>query len=143
VGFPSSIPGYKAPAGAAAEPLKKADEKPTPAADIPATVSGATVPAGSEAEHPGGFNKEDPNAKTESAKEKKADKGNSWDSFGKALAGISAMKTPVPVFPHPGNIPHPSNQLSRSTVPTELLKEMSAIGHPGQLLRLGAALKGR
>jgi len=142
VGFPSSIPGHKS-SGAAAEPLKKPDEKPTPAADIPATVSGATVPAGSTEEHPGGLNKEDPSKKTESAKEKKEDKGDAFDSFGKALAGVSSMKTPVPVFPHPGNLPHPSNQISRSTLPTELMKELSQIGHPGQLVRLGAALKGR
>lgn len=141
VGFPSSIPG--ASEGAKAEPLKKPDEKPTPAAAIPATVSGATTPAGDTSEHPGGLDKEDPNAKTTSEKEKKGDKAGAWDGFGKALAGISAMKPPQIQFPHPGNIPHPSNQISRSTLPTELMKELSSIGHPGQLLRLGAALKGR
>src|SRR5260370_17357297 len=71
VGFPSSIPGYKAPAGAAAEPLKKPDEKPTPAADIPAAVSGATVPAGSTEEHPEGLNKENPSKKTQPTKQNK------------------------------------------------------------------------
>lgn len=121
--------------------LKKPDEKPTPAADIPATTGGSTVPAPDTSEKTGGLNKEEPSAKTEGAKEKKKDEA--WDGFGKALAGISAMKPPAVQFPHPGSIPHPGTQLSRSTGPTELLKELSQMGHPGQLVRLGAALKGR
>ncbi len=141
-----AIGGGKTGAAAAETPLSPdvptPRPRPTSAADTPPTT-GTGIAAGDTSEPPGGLNKKDPNAKTESEKEKKEDKGDAFDSFGKALAGISSMKTPTPVFPHPGNLPRPSNQISRSTLPTELMKELSQIGHPGQLVRLGAALKGR
>lgn len=150
-GFPSSVPGPRPIAADTA----KAGEAPPLSPDVPSprprptsapespTATGATTPEGDTSDKPGGLNKEDPSAKTVSSQEKKGNKENAWDSFGKALAGVSAMKPPTPVFPHPGNIPHPGTQLSRSTVPSELLKELSSIGRPGTLLRLGAALKGR
>ena len=126
------------------------EPKATAASDAPSTAGGAAVPAGSSQERPGNLNVEDPTAKAPAAastaekkENKKSDKSDSWDSFGKALAGIQAMKPPPPVFPHPGNLPHPSNQISRSQYPTELLKELSQIGKPAQQLRLGALLKGR
>ena len=125
------------------------EPEPTAVADTPATSGGSTVPAGTAQERPGNLNTEDPAAKAQSsATEKKeakgkSDKDNSWDTFGKALAGLSAIKPPPPVFPHPGNVPHPSNQISRSAYPTELLKEMSQIGRPGTMVHLGALLKGR
>lgn len=141
------------PESASAEPWggrPHVEPEPTATSDAPSTTGGAPVAAGTSQERPGNLNIEDPSAKaassTEEKKEAKAkgDKDESWNSFGKALAGISAMKPPTPVFPHPGNIPHPSNQISRSQYPTELLKELSQIGHPAAgAVRLGALLKGR
>lgn len=113
--------------------------------DTASTAGGAPAPEGTTEEQQGGLSQTDPSAKNPSPNSpapKKA-KDDSIDSFGKALAGLSAMKTPQAVFPHPGNLPHPSNQISRSTLPTELLKELSSIGHPQQSLRLGQAIRGR
>jgi len=121
--------------------------EPTPSSDSPATAGGSATPAGGTQEQPGDLNKQDPSAKAAASTEEKkeARKGNSDDAFGKALAGVAAMKPAPPVFPHPATPPHPSNQISRSTLPTELVKELSQIGRPGaaNILRLGAALKGR
>lgn len=124
------------------KPFKDADalpDKPTPTADVPSTAGGSAPPAHGKETLTGGLDTKDPNP----TKKETSKKDDSIDSFGKALAGLSAMKPPTPIFPHPGNIPHPSNQISRSTVPTELLKELSSIGHPGNQIRLGALLKGR
>ena len=118
----------------------------TPTADSPSTTGGSARPAGTTREEPGDLSTPDPTAKAASSTEEKKEakgKDNSWDTFGKALAGISAIKPPTPVFPHPGYIPHPSNQISRSQYPTELLKELSHIGLPANTVRLGALLKGR
>lgn len=124
-------------------PRARPPDEPTPSSDSPSTAGGASVPAGDTSDKPGNLNVEDPNAKAAATSEdKKKTKGDSQDSFGKALAGLSAMKPPAPVLPHPGPLPHPSNQISRSTLPTELLKEMSQIGHPSRSLTLGRALRG-
>jgi hypothetical protein len=119
------------------------DPEPLPPGDSPSTAGGSAVPAGGTSEKTGDLNQQEPTPKNQSDKTKKTGKEDSGDAFGKALAGLSAMKPPTPIFPHPGNLPHPSNQISRSTMPTELLKELSHIGSPGNIVRLGALLKGR
>lgn len=115
---------------------------PTPSPDSPSTAGGSSVAAGGTEEKPGTLNTAEPAtpALGEAADKKK--KTDSQDSFGKALAGLSAIKPTPPVLPHPGPLPHQANQIARSTLPTELLKELSQIGKPGAHLRLGQALKG-
>lgn len=121
-----------------------AEPAPTPAPEAASTTGGAAPPAGDTSKPPGGLNEKEPDAKTSSTAEKKTSKpGDTIDSFGKALAGVAAMKPPPVNWPHAGPIPHPGSQIARSTTPTEILKELSAIGHPSGTLRLGAALKGR
>lgn len=120
------------------------DPEPLPPTDAPSTAGGAAVPAGTSQEQPGNLNQKEPSAKNPSVDQtKKSSREGSQDAFGKALAGISAMKAPPVIFPHPGNIPHPSNQISRGTLPTELLKELSNIARPENKIRLGMVLKGR
>lgn len=118
--------------------------EPTPPSDAPNTAGGAPISEGSSPTQPGRLNTEDPNAKAaaDAADRKKAKSGDSQDSFGKALAGLSAMKPPTPVLPHPGPLPHQANQISRSTLPTELLKEVSQMGRHSHNLTLGKALRG-
>jgi hypothetical protein len=135
--------GARRSGGTSEKPLPTVATTPTPAPEAPAAAGGTAEPAGGQEEKPGDLSTPDPSKKTAVASEKKMPREDSIDSFGKALAGLTALKPPTPVFPHPGAIPHPGSQISRSTVPTEILKELSAIGHPGSLVRLGAALKGR
>jgi hypothetical protein len=79
----------------------------------------------------------------EAPQKAKEQKGGGLDDFGKALAGLAAMKTPPPQIIHSPAAPHPSTQLTRSNLPQVLLAQMQRSGSPGSILRLGEALRGR
>lgn len=103
----------------AAEDVPLPRERPTPSPESP--NSGGAVPAKS---------------KTKSG-------GDSIDDLGKALSGLRSMNTAKPLEIGTPAAPHPSNSISRATLPSVLLQQLSGItkGTTGPY-RLGQALGG-
>lgn len=113
-------PEYATPSQqGAAEGVPLPRERPTPSPESP--NSGGAVPAKS---------------KTKSG-------GDSIDDLGKALAGLKSMNTARPLEIGTPAAPHPSNAISRATLPSVLLQQLSGItkGTTGPY-RLGQALGG-
>jgi hypothetical protein len=65
------------------------------------------------------------------------------DNFATALAGLHPLPYQNPLHIYTPQAPHPSNVISRSQVPTALMQELAAAGHPTATYRLGEALRGK
>jgi hypothetical protein len=104
---------------------------PTPSPESP--NSGGAVPAPNTSRQGGAGQGQNVGAKTSSA----------IDDLGKTLAGLHPMPLPKPPNVSSPGVYHPSNQISRSTLPTALLQQLGGItrGMSGPY-RLGQALAG-
>jgi hypothetical protein len=112
-------------------------QPPTPAPET-ANDQGAATPAPNTSAQPGGLGKQ-----AEATTTQKPGVINPIDDLSKTLAGIKPIPPPAPPVVHTPEAYHPSNQISRSTLPSVLLQQLGNItkGTTGPY-RLGQALQG-
>jgi hypothetical protein len=141
----TDVGGFEAQKGLrVAAPRAPAVEDTPPPATPTSISTSESVPDTSK--KPGGLNVLDPTPMSPTPQKletKKAEASDVPDNFGKALAGLTAIK-PAPVqLVHGTPIPHAPNQIARSNLPQALLQQLVQASHPAQKHTFGELLRGR